>query len=137
MCKSSCCPGDRHSGGGLAALAVITIVILAAVARPAAHAALAALRVALTIAVITVATLSGLAVLAVVALVIRRARRARFIVPAEPPAVIPVRAGVPVTGRTPLALAPPELARRQHAELDLDPEQVAQIIAAVLRGRHD
>jgi len=132
MCKPSCCPGTGNSGGGLAVIAVIAIVILAAAARPAAHAALSAVHAVLIIAAITVATLSGLSVLTAVALVIRRARRARLTVPASPPAVTPVRAGVPVTGRTPLALPPPQLARCQHARPD--PEQVAQIVTAVLRG---
>jgi len=135
MCKPSCCPGNRHTGGGPAVLAVIVIVILAAAARPAARAALDVLHAALMIAAITVATLSGLAVLTAAALVIRRARRARLTVPARPPAVTPVRAGVPVTVRTPLALPPPQLARCQHA--GPDPELVAQIVAAVLRGRDD
>ena len=130
MCKPSCCPGRTGPGGGPAILVIAGVVITAAVARPAAHAALAALHAALIIAAITVATLSGLAVLTAAALVIRRARRARLTVPARPPAVTPVRAGVPVTGRTPLALPPPQLAQCQHA----DPEQVAQIVTAVLRG---
>ena len=132
MCKPSCCPGNRHTGGGPAVIAVIAIVIIAAAARPAARAALSALHAALIIVAITVATLSGLAVLTAAALVIRRARRARTAVPARPLAVTPVRAGVPVTGCTPLALPPPQPARCQHAEID--PEQVAQIVAAVLRG---
>ena len=130
MCKPSCCPGNRPSGGGPAVLAVLAIVIIAAAARPAAHAALSALHAALIIAAITVATLSGLAVLTAAALIIRRARRARTAIAARPPAVTSVRAGVPVTARTPLALPPPQLARCQHA----DPEQVAQIVTAVLRG---
>jgi len=134
MCKPSCCPGNRPGGGGLAILVIAGVVILAAVARPAAHAALAALHAAIIIAAITVATLSGLAVLAAVALAARRARRARLIVPARPPAVTPVRAGVPVTGRMPLALPPPQLAQHQHVTADPDPEQVAQIVTAVLRG---
>ena len=130
MCKPSCCPGNRHTGGGPAVIAVIAIVIIAAAARPAARAALSALHAALIITAITIATLSGLAVLTAAALVIRRARRARTAIPARPPAVTPVRAGIPVAARTPLALPPPQPARCQHA----DPEQVAQIIAAVLRG---
>ena len=135
MCQRSCCPGPQNSAGGLVVLAVIAIVIIAAVARPAAHAALAVLHAVITIAVITVATLSGLAVLGGVALLIRRARRARLTVPARPPAVTAVRAGVPVTGRAPLALPPPQQPCCQHP--GADPELVAQIIAAVLRGRHD
>ena len=124
-------PRPYRPGGGPAILVIAGVVILAAVARPAVHAALAALQAALIIAAITVATLSGLAVLTAAALVIRRARRARLTaVPARPPAVTPVRAGVPVTARMPLALPPPPLARCQHA----DPEQVAQIVTAVLRG---
>jgi hypothetical protein len=130
MCKPSCCPGNRPTSGGPAVLAVLAIVTIAAAARPAARAALSALHAALIITAITIATLSGLAVLTAAALVIRRARRARITIPARPPAVTPVRAGVPVTARTPLALAPPQLARCQHA----DPEQVAQIVTAVLRG---
>ena len=132
MCKPSCCPGTSGSGGGLAALAVITIVILVAAARPAAHAALSVLRAALTITLITAAIVAGLALLAAAALVLRRVRCARRTVVSRPSAVIPVRPGVPVTGRTPLALTQPELARCQHA--GADPEQVAQIITAVLRG---
>ena len=132
MCKPSCCPGNRPSGGGPAVLAVIVIVILAAAARPAARAALDALHAALIITAITIATLSGLAVLTAIALVIRRARRARLTIAARPPAATPAWAGAPVTARTPLALPPPQLARCQHAEAD--PEQVAQIVTAVLRG---
>jgi hypothetical protein len=132
MCKPSCCPGTRPGGGGPAVLAVIVIVIIAAVARPAAHAALDALHAVLIIAAITVATLSGLAVLTAAALVIRRARRARPAIAARPPTVTQVRASVPVTARAPLALPPPQLARSQHA--GSDPELVAQIVTAVLRG---
>jgi hypothetical protein len=139
MCKPSCCPGTS-GGSGLAALAVITIVILAAAARPAAHAALSVLRAALVITLITLAIAAGLAVLAAVALVIRRTHRARLVATsarpmtglARPAAVIPVRADKPVTGRTPPALTSSEQARCQQA--GADPEQVAQIITAVLRG---
>ena len=130
MCKSSCCPDPGQGGHGLAAVAIITVVAVAALARPAAHAALAVAHAAITITVITVAALAGVAVPAAVALAVRRACRARTF---RPPAVVSVRAGVPAGARPPLALPPSPLARCQQP----DPELVAQIVTAVLRGRDD
>jgi hypothetical protein len=141
MCKQTCCPGSGHtSGSGLgAAVAVIVILIIAAAARPAAHAALAVLHAVITIAVITAAVLAGLAVLAVAALVIRRARRAHLPVTAHRPVTWQARhqAVMPpppaqVDGHVPLALPAPQLAPVQQG--GADPEQVAAIVAAVLRG---
>jgi hypothetical protein len=139
MCKPSCCPGTNGGGGGPAVITII--LVLAAAARPAAHAALAVAHAVITITLITAATMAGLAVLAAVAFVIRRTHRARFATasarpvtgPARAPAVIPARDGTPVTSRPPLALPPAGQPRYQHAIAD--PEQVAQIITAVLRGQ--
>jgi hypothetical protein len=140
MCKPSCCPGNASRGGGTAVIAVIVILVVVAAARPAAHAALTVAHAAITITLITAATLAGLTVLAAVALVFRRTQRTRLVITsAQPvsdrtraPAVIPAQADLPVTGRAPLALTSPGQARCQHAIAD--PEQVAQIITAVLRG---
>jgi hypothetical protein len=140
MCKQTCCPGSGHtSGGGLgAAAAVIVILIIAAAARSAAHAALAVLHAVIIITVITAAVLAGLAVLAVAVLVIRRARRARLPVTAHrpvtwqarPQAVMPAPPA-PVDGHAPLALPAPHQIPVQQG--GADPEQVAAIVAAVLR----
>jgi hypothetical protein len=139
MCKQTCCPGSNNSSGGLgAAVAIVVILIIAAAARPAAHAALAVLHAVITITIITTAVLAGLAVLAVATLVIRRARRAHLPVTAHRPvtwqarhqAVIPASAAQ-VDGHAPLALPAPQLVPVQQG--GADPEQVAAIVAAVLR----
>jgi hypothetical protein len=144
MCKRSCCPGATDSGGGLATAVVIGIVILAAVAVPAAHAALAALHAAITIAILTAATLAGLAVTAAVVLVIRHARRAqqhclpgtsRRAAPGHhrPAVATPARAALPAARPAPFALTAHQ--RACYQQIGADPEQIAQIVIAVLRGQ--
>jgi hypothetical protein len=144
MCKQSCCPGGTHSSSGLAAAIFIGIVILAAVAEPAAHAALAVLHAAITIAILTAATLAGLAVTAAVVLVIRHARRAqqhalpgtsRRAAPGHhrPAIAAPTRAAVPAARPAPLALTAQQRACCQ--QIGADPEQIAEIVIAVLRGQ--
>jgi hypothetical protein len=139
VCKQTCCPGSNNSGSGLgAAVAIVVILAIAAAARPAAHAALAVLHAVITITIITTATVAALAVLAAATLVIRRARRAHLPVTAHRPVTWQARhqaamsaPALPVDGHAPLALPAPQQVPGQQA--GADPEQVAAIVAAVLR----
>ena len=142
MCKPSCCPGTSSGSGLGAAVVVVGAAVIAAAARPIVYAALTVLQTVITITLIAAAALAGLAVLAAVALAIRRACRARQHrhhtaprpVTGQPRPVLATLtpAAVPVGHHAPFALTAGERARC-HA-IGADPDQVAQIIAAVLRG---
>jgi hypothetical protein len=138
MCKPSCCPGTGSSSGLGPLAAIAALVLVAAIAGPVAAAAASLLHALILIVTIAAATLAGIAVLAVTVAIIRRARRAT-----RPHRPIPARVqqAHPLVTAAPLALprsasrfelTPGERAR--CAALGIDPDQTAQIMAAVLGG---
>jgi hypothetical protein len=135
MCKPSCCPGTSSSSLGPLAATVAGLVLAAAVAGPVAAAAASLLHALALIAVIT-ASLAGITVVAVMVAILCRARRspgyhtpvlARTWQAHPRPSTVPVA----LPWRTPrFELNEPERAR--CAALGIDPDQAAQIMAAVL-----
>jgi hypothetical protein len=139
MCKPSCCPGTTTSSGLSTAAAIAAVVVVTAMATgPIATAAAHLLHALITIAIITVA---ALAALAATVLIIRRTRRAP-----EHRAPITIAASTqrprPSVRVAPAALHAPPTAgfcltpgeRARCQALRADPDQVAQIITAVLGG---
>jgi hypothetical protein len=136
MCKPSCCPGTSSSGLGPPIAVAAGLVLVAAVAGPVAAAAASLLHALVLIVIITAATLAGIGVLAVIVAITCRSRRSRG---HRSPIPARIQRAHSLSPAVPLAL--PRLAprfeltpaERAHcAALGIDPDQAAQLMAAVL-----